>query len=153
MTADADKRPVLWEGEFECTCGHRARAEVLGRRGHRYDELEIVDGDPFIRESYTSEGRGVVDVLACPKCGARPGMKRELRRMALWLAVLSALVGLTSGMLCVMGDRTPAFGALIAGGIAILARSYTFLAAIGEAKDRVRLTALRSAKDEAASSG
>lgn len=157
-------RPVLWEGEFECTCGHRAHAEVLGRRGHRYDELEIREDeqptpeereelDQFIHESYATEGRGVIDVLACPKCGARPGMRRELRRMALWLAVLSAAIAATSGILYAMGDRTPAVGALIAGAVAILARTYTFLATIREATDRVRLSALRSTKDEAASSG
>ena len=156
------KRPVLWEGELVCTCGHRAHAEVLGRRGHRYDELEIdpsataeehAELDQFIHETYTAEGRGVLEVLACPNCGTLPGMKRELRRIGLWLVVLCVMIGLTSGLLYAMGDREPALAVLLAGAIAVVARAYTFFAAVLEAKDRVRLTAPRKAKDEAASSG
>jgi hypothetical protein len=164
------KRPVLWTGEFVCTCGHRAHAEVLGRKGHRYDELEIVDQpdlpedekptaeekekfDQFIHESYTAEGQGVLDVLACPRCGKRPGIKRELRKLSLWFAALLVMLGFTFVLLWFFRDRTAAVGALIAGGFAVLARAYTFFAAVLDAKDRVVLTALPKATDESASSG
>lgn len=153
------KQPVLWDGDFVCTCGHRAHADVLGRKGHRYDELELSvtsdtlppderptaeekdQLDQFIHETYTSEGLGVLAVVPCPKCGTRPGLKKELRKMALYFVVLIVMVGLTSGMLYGFGDQTAAVGVLIAAGFAVVARTYTFIAATLEAKDRVRFQA------------
>jgi len=133
-------RPVLCAADFVCTCGYRARAEVLGRRGHRYDELEGAnDPDEPVRESYAAEGRGVLDLFRCPKCNARPGIARELKRVALWAIVLLVMTAFVSLILWATHEELAAKAALVAVAIAIVARLYAFVAAIFEARDRVRL--------------
>lgn len=152
MSTAGDARPVLWEGELVCSCGLRERAEVLGRRGHRYDELELPPDaelsaaeraalETFVHESYTAEGRAVLDLAPCPRCGRRPGLARELRRVALWLAVLTAMAAATAALLWGFGDRVPAMGVGVAWCVAVAARAVTFALALVEAKDRVRLGA------------
>lgn len=167
----ADKRPVLWDGEFVCSsCGHRAHAEVLGRKNHRYDELELVDEDlppderptaeekdqfdKFIHETYTAEGLGVLAVVPCPKCGMRPGLKNEVRKLGLYFFVLAVMVTGMGALCYAVADPMLALGLLLAGAFGLVGRSYTFVASVLESKDRTRFsTALPKATDESASSG
>ena len=158
------KRPVLWGGEFSCSsCGHRARAEVLGRKNHRYDELELGDEEltdeekdqlqTYIHETYTAEGLGVLAVVPCPKCGTRPGLKKELRKLGLYFLVLAMMVTGMGALCYAVADPMLALGLLVAGAFGVLGRSYTFVASVLESKDRTRFTALPKATDESASSG
>jgi hypothetical protein len=96
--------------------------------------------DAHITESYTAEGRGVLDVLACPKCGKRPGMKREMQRIGLWMIVLAMMGALVATLLWVTHEMLAAKAALLACAIAIVGRAYVFIAAVLESKDRVRFT-------------
>jgi hypothetical protein len=126
--------------------------EVLGRRGHRYDELESGgdggtgdDDQPYIRESYTAEGRGVLALFACPKCGTRPGLKGELRRLGIWLLTLTVMLGLAVLFFLWLSNTAAAFGMGLAYAIAIVARGYAFVSAVIEAKDRVRVSPVQGA--------
>jgi hypothetical protein len=126
---------------------------VLGRRGHRYDELEVVEVpddhvatpeelamETHIHESYTAEGQGVLDVLACPSCGQRPGLSREMKRLGIWIGVLALTAGGAALLLLLMDEKLAAKAALVAIGFAIASRAYVFVAAIREATERVKLS-------------
>jgi hypothetical protein len=146
-------RPTLWEGEFSCACGYRAHAVVLGRRGHRYDELEVVElpedqpqaeedvaTEKYIHETYDAEARGVIDVLACPKCGKRPGIGREMKRLGVWTLVLTAMSVGVALVLWSTSEPLAAKAAIVATLVAIAARAYVFVMALREAAERTRLT-------------
>lgn len=97
--------------------------------------------EKHIHETYDGEARGVLDVLVCPKCGKRPGMSRELRRLSLWFLVLAIMTSIVSLVLFLTHE--PPFvvkAPFLAAAIAIVARFYVFVAAVLEASDRVKLT-------------
>jgi hypothetical protein len=144
-------RPVLWEGAIECECGFRGDAKVLGRRGHRYDELEPHDDDAddagedhiredHIREDHSAEARSVIDLAPCPSCKRRRHVGRELTRVLLWLIVILAMSSMTTLVLWHYGEPIGAKGAVVAAAIAIVARAIVLGLAWIEAPERLRVT-------------
>ena len=115
------------------------RVDVLGRKGHQYDELEGGDEDqPYIKESYEAEARGVLALYKCPKCGNRPNIGGELRRLGLWFLTLMIMIGLATLMFWWLNNPAAMVAMGLAFGIAVVARAYTFISAVIEANDRVR---------------
>lgn len=115
------------------------RVEVLGRKGHQYDELEGGDEDqPYIKESYDAEARGVLALYKCPKCGKRPGIGGELRRLGMWFLTLTIMIAFATLMFWWIGNQAAMLAMALAFGFAIVARTYTFISAVLEANDRVR---------------
>lgn len=138
----APERPVLWEGTFECACGFRSGVKVLGRRGHRYDELEdgVEEGEEHIREDYSGEARSVMDLAPCPSCKRRRRAGRELGRQLLSLAVLLAMAGATALVLWRYDERRGAEGVGIAAAIVVAARAVVLAFSWLEAKERLAFT-------------
>jgi len=140
------ERPVLWRGPYECACGARGEVEVLGRKGHRYDELEAPPegedaeptGEEHIREDYSGEARSVVDLAPCPSCKKRRRAGAELKRQALWLVVLLVMGTTTVLVLWKTNEPDGAKGAVVAAAIVIAARAFGFVTSWLEAGERAR---------------